>query len=93
MLPKKAGFDAIEYMSALSGREDCLLHSYQVIKEKCQQINVMATPLNDKITYTVGFVICLLSVPLACLGCRVMGHRAGTPVEFSENRLQNLPYK
>ena len=55
---EKAGFNAIEYMNALSGREDCLLHSYQVIKEKCQQINVMVTLLSDNITYTLYSRFC-----------------------------------
>ena len=34
-----------------------------------------------------------MRVPLACLGSREQGSRAGIPVQLSENRLQNLQYK
>ena len=48
---------------------------------------------SDKITCMVGFVNCFLRVSLAYLGCRVLGNKTGTSMEFSENSFQNLLYK
>lgn len=41
----------------------------------------------------VGFVNFFLRVSLAYLGCRVLGNKTGTSMEFSENSFQNLLYK
>ena len=41
---------------------------------------------------TVWFGKIFLRVPLACLGSREQGSRAGMPVELLENSLQNLLY-
>ena len=45
-----------------------------------------------KWTVQWGLVNNFLRVPLACLGSREQGSRAGMPVELSENSLQNLLY-
>ena len=49
--------------------------------------------LSDKMPQIVSFVNCLLGVPQACFGDKVLGSLAGTPLELSEKCLQNLHYE